>query len=199
MASKKQVAANRQNAAKSTGPKSAQGKQVARMNALKHGLQAQHVVIPGEYPEEFETLLRSRESHYKPIGPIERGLVEKIAIETRRQQRASLTETAILRTAHFSLQKERAGDEKDLEFFKLHYLARGFDVGPNEDDLQEDDDLDDGDGHHPSNSPLRHQEKKPQIGSVPQARSSYQCDRRARIADPRPGAATMESGHTSSP
>jgi hypothetical protein len=46
MAPKKQVAANRRNAKKSTGPKSAPGKQVVRMNALKHGLQAEHVVIP---------------------------------------------------------------------------------------------------------------------------------------------------------
>ena len=56
MTSQKQIAANRRNAAKSTGPKTAEGKQVTRLNALKHGLQAEHVVIPGEDPEEFEAL-----------------------------------------------------------------------------------------------------------------------------------------------
>ncbi len=56
MTSAKQAAANRRNAAKSTGPKSAKGKQIARMSALKHGLQAEHVVSPGEDPGEFETL-----------------------------------------------------------------------------------------------------------------------------------------------
>ncbi len=44
MASENQVEANRRNAAKSTGPKTAQGKQVVRMNALKHGLRAERVV-----------------------------------------------------------------------------------------------------------------------------------------------------------
>ena len=40
MATEKQVAANRRNAAKSTGPKSEAGKEIARMNAAKHGMQA---------------------------------------------------------------------------------------------------------------------------------------------------------------
>ena len=80
MASENQVAANRQNAAKSTGPKTAQGKQVARMNALKHGLQAERVVIPGEDPEEFEALFRSLEEYYRPVGAVEVLLVDELFI-----------------------------------------------------------------------------------------------------------------------
>ena len=67
-ASKKQAAANRRNAKKSTGPKSAPGKQVVRMNALKHGLQAEHVVIPVEDPEEFETVFRGLQEAYRRPG-----------------------------------------------------------------------------------------------------------------------------------
>ncbi len=98
MASVKQIAANRRNAAGSTGPKSAAGKQVARMNALKHGLQAEHVVIPGEDPEEFEALLRGLEEDYLPVGFREGLLVERIAECTWRLQRAGLMETAIMRS-----------------------------------------------------------------------------------------------------
>ena len=44
----KQVAANRRNAQKSTGPKTANGKAVSKLNALKHGLLAQTVVVRGQ-------------------------------------------------------------------------------------------------------------------------------------------------------
>jgi hypothetical protein len=108
MASVKQIAANRRNAARGTGPKSAAGKQVARMNALKHGLQAAHVVIPGEDPEEFEALLRGLEEDYLPVGFRESLLVERIAECTWRLQRARLMETAIMRSEHFSKEKHKA-------------------------------------------------------------------------------------------
>ena len=48
MASPAQMAANRANAQKSTGPRTLEGKQRASMSALKHGLAAQTVVLPHE-------------------------------------------------------------------------------------------------------------------------------------------------------
>ena len=44
MTSQKQIEANRRNARKSTGPKSAVGKTRAAHNALKHGLRAEQIV-----------------------------------------------------------------------------------------------------------------------------------------------------------
>ena len=48
MPSQKQIVANRQNAKKSTGPTSANGKAAVAMNALQHGLLSQHVCLPDE-------------------------------------------------------------------------------------------------------------------------------------------------------
>ena len=56
MATQAQINANRANALKSTGPRSAEGKSASRFNALKHGIDAASIVIPGEDPAEYEAL-----------------------------------------------------------------------------------------------------------------------------------------------
>ena len=47
MSSARQAAANRQNALKSTGPKTPDGKAAVRLNALRHGLLSQEILLPG--------------------------------------------------------------------------------------------------------------------------------------------------------
>jgi hypothetical protein len=44
MASEKQIAANRKNATKSTGPRTQKGKARSKMNALRHGLAASNLL-----------------------------------------------------------------------------------------------------------------------------------------------------------
>src|SRR5204863_2313408 len=56
MTSTKQIEANRRNSLKSTGPKTPEGKAVASLNNLRHGLRARTVVLPGEKSEEFHRL-----------------------------------------------------------------------------------------------------------------------------------------------
>ncbi len=143
MTSQKQIEANRRNATKSTGPKTAKGKQMARMSALKHGLQAEHVVIPGEDPEEFEALFRGLEEHYQPVGSVEGLLVERITHCTWRLQRVSLIETAIMRKEHFSLEGERAHDEMNRAHYEIgrvrhemEQLVRGCKHHPGKHDLE---------------------------------------------------------------
>lgn len=55
----KQIAANRMNAQRSTGPKSLEGKAVSRFNAVTHGLTATRTLLPGEDAKAFEELLDS--------------------------------------------------------------------------------------------------------------------------------------------
>ncbi len=51
-----QIAANRTNALKCTGPRSEPGKAASRFNALKHGLDAESLMLPGEDPAEYQAL-----------------------------------------------------------------------------------------------------------------------------------------------
>ena len=48
MASPAQILANRENAQRSSGPKTVEGKQAAGRNSLRHGLTGAQIVIPGE-------------------------------------------------------------------------------------------------------------------------------------------------------
>ena len=66
MASKAQIKANRENAKKSTGPRTAEGKALVSLNALKHGLLAQDAVLPEEDPAEFDRQLRDLEHDLRP-------------------------------------------------------------------------------------------------------------------------------------
>ena len=50
--SKRKIQANRRNALRSTGPRTARGKQIVGRNAIKHGLLAREVVITAGYGKE---------------------------------------------------------------------------------------------------------------------------------------------------
>jgi len=88
--------ANRLNALKSTGPRSAEGKAVSRFNAIRHGLDAQSLVIPGEDFAAFEALAASYRQSLRPVGPIETFLVDTIIQADWLQRRLVRIETEML-------------------------------------------------------------------------------------------------------
>ena len=71
MATPAQITANRANAQKSTGPRSAEGKSTSRFNALKHGIDAASIVIPGEDPTDYDALAANYQRSYRPETPSE--------------------------------------------------------------------------------------------------------------------------------
>ena len=91
MPTQKQIDANRRNAARSTGPKTPEGKQRVRQNALKHGLTAE-VLLPSESEEDFKALREALESEYDPVGPTEQLLVEDLVAARLRIARARIIE-----------------------------------------------------------------------------------------------------------
>jgi hypothetical protein len=88
MATQAQILANRRNAQKSTGPKTAEGKAAAAKNATKHGLLAsQDVVIP-ENQADFDAFRDEMLAELAPVGLMESILAERMVSLTWRLKRA---------------------------------------------------------------------------------------------------------------
>jgi hypothetical protein len=59
MATAAQIEANQRNAQKSTGPRTEEGKNRSRLNALDHGCRANLMVLPTEVFGEYENELKA--------------------------------------------------------------------------------------------------------------------------------------------
>lgn len=94
----KQLEANRTNAHLSTGPRTAIGKAVSKLNALKHGILSKEVLIGGvnakENRNEFTKLHRRFAEELNPVGPVEEMLVDQIVTAHWRLRRALAAEAA---------------------------------------------------------------------------------------------------------
>src|SRR5262245_14826436 len=79
--SEKQLAANRANAAKSTGPRPPEGKPRASLNARKHGLLSATVsILRLESRGELDNLKADAVARYRPLDSQELFAVERIAV-----------------------------------------------------------------------------------------------------------------------
>src|SRR5258706_361073 len=94
MATPEQIAANRANAAKSTGPRTDAGKLITRDKGMKHGLATRHVILEEESASAYEALLAALIADYKPAVTVESLLVEQIAQQSWRLARCRTVETA---------------------------------------------------------------------------------------------------------
>ena len=124
MRTEKQTSASRENAKKSTGPRTTEGKARASKNALKHGLMAQDAVIPGEDPAAFDRHLTNLETTYLPRNYIEKQIVRQIADTMWRIKRLSRIETTVVSAAiertrvyqhDFRVDRIKQGHEGDLQ------------------------------------------------------------------------------------
>ncbi len=71
MASERQIRANRDNAKKSTGPRSTEAKRRVALNAVKHGLFTRSLLLPGESESELIDLEKRLYAQYQPEGDVE--------------------------------------------------------------------------------------------------------------------------------
>ena len=98
--SPEKLAANRKNAMRSTGPRTAQGKQRASQNRYVHGFYAKFLFPTPELiardGEEYKRILAAYRDHYAPIGGLENECVERIAVHSLRLARVLGHEQKIL-------------------------------------------------------------------------------------------------------
>ena len=110
--SNNKVRANRENAKKSTGPRTVSGKEKVSGNALSHGLTAEKHVIIGESIDEFNTFKDSMFKVYQPFGAYEEE-IKKIDtsyddLDAYQKKRDAERQA--------ELEKARAKQKKDFKF-----------------------------------------------------------------------------------
>jgi len=92
----KRAEINRANAQHSTGPKTEAGKKHSSLNALRHGLTGQIVVMPTEDLQAYQSHLESFTGEYDPKGATESHLVQALADTSWRLNRVAALETNLL-------------------------------------------------------------------------------------------------------
>jgi hypothetical protein len=87
---------NRANAQYSTGPRTQAGKQRSALNALRHGLTGQIIVLPSDDLKAYRRHVDSFTNEYQPKGPTETHLVQSLADTVWRINRVSALENNLL-------------------------------------------------------------------------------------------------------
>jgi len=133
MSTLKPTEANRRNAAKSTGPRTTEGKDASRLNALKHGVYANAPVIMGESRDHYEALSRSHFERFNPATPEEHTLVAILVRNAWLLERFSNVETDLWnsRLEHLATYEEdnlhALGDTAGFHSSRLRDLQRRID------------------------------------------------------------------------
>src|SRR5215218_10555385 len=116
MTSEKKAQANRQNALKSTGPKTPEGKAAVRLNALRHGILSREILLPGEDEEALRELGEHLRAELQPGGELENLLVDRIISAYWRLRRLGRVETGIFAWERSEELAERA--EREAQGYK---------------------------------------------------------------------------------
>lgn len=91
------------------GPKTEEGKELVKHNALKHGILSKEVVLKTESQEEYETLNKSVIDELKPEGEVENILVDRISSNIWRIKRVLRVERNLM-----EWEDERHKDDYEL-------------------------------------------------------------------------------------
>ena len=122
--SQRRLEANRRNALRSTGPKTAAGKSAVRWNALKHGLHSRQLLLPGEKQSDWSAFRERLSAEMKPVGGLELLLVDRITALAWRIRRLGGLESDLFVWNYYETVASRNSHEyiwrNFPEFQKLH-------------------------------------------------------------------------------
>jgi hypothetical protein len=93
MPTQKQIAANRRNAQKSTGPRTEKGKSISRLNARRDGFTGQIIILDDEDRPHFEKFQTALIADLQPKTTLELSLAHAIAWDTWRLNHLRAVET----------------------------------------------------------------------------------------------------------
>jgi hypothetical protein len=96
MATEAQIDANRRNCRKSCGPRSEDGKNRSKFNALRHGSRANILVLPTEDFGDYEREANAWKLSWRPRNPVEEFLVDQVVNLSWRAKRIDRAQTARL-------------------------------------------------------------------------------------------------------
>lgn len=103
MATDRQIAANRRNAKKSTGPRTLQGKLQSRRNAFRHGLTAE--TAPLENENDYVLFEKKIVADFEPVTATDHELTVRLASLLWRLRRSTAIESGLLSLQQQTLKK----------------------------------------------------------------------------------------------
>ena len=109
-----QIEANRNNAGRSTGPRTADGKGRSSRNAVRHGFRSDLAVLPYEQADAWERHRDGVVRSLAPAGTLEEALACRVALCLWRLQRVAVyeaaTATAAIESTKDEIERHRSGD-----------------------------------------------------------------------------------------
>ena len=118
------AAINRANAAKSTGPKTAAGKQRSSLNAIRHGFTGQTVVLPSEDMQAYLAFSARFVKELKPKGILEEQFTQTIADTSWRLNRLRADQANLFALSYHDQSETHTIDDPVLHTALTNATAR---------------------------------------------------------------------------
>ena len=124
MATQNQITANRENAKRSTGPRTAEGKSRSAQNSTKHGLLSHSTLLSIENPDELEKFRVAYYDKFQPVDDTEQILVDLMVDAIWRIDRLHYVDVEIFEKAA----KETKAQKSSLEVLSQYTDSRATEI-----------------------------------------------------------------------